>query len=762
MPLVPRLLHNAVSSVWLFACDHAIIPVLATTIAWLEDHAWLNNPRQRAIDRLTATMDSTEDYQTWAKCAERLDRLNGLEQWGTEEDSARAECDWGMLQRYVETSQEVLEQEDVARSMHMLASWPHRGASGLLTDAMFKYTSGTKLLVDEYFREVEELLRMVVRSPDIRAQDKYVFFKRIAQNHGRTALMLSGGASLGMYHLGVLKALWQADLMPKVITGSSAGSIIAAFLCSRPHSAIDEMFWTNSVSATLEQMQLHLDAFDPFGPKHAIRRMFWRLIVGGALMDVGRLAACIRSNIGDITFLEAYEVSGRVLSVTVTSTREFQSTLILNYLTAPNVLVRTAVCASCAVSGVFSPVELLAKNAEGEIVPYCPSRQQWCDGSINMDLPLKRMSELFNINYVIVSQVNPHVIPFLDTSMPGEQKGLISRLQSCVYKNVCSELKHVILQSYRLGLVPAAFGPIIKILEQDYLVGNVNILPVQDVAEVVVSIQNPTPEYMEHCLSQGQRRTWPYLTKIRYNTRLEHVLDDCFDQIVLGLMNEYERISTRVADDEALTGVGRQPSTVTAYGSNSSLSDGLASNPMLKPWRQDLLALWDPEEADEEEETQKIRKLRDSHYVLERLHTFHPAKSHRRSHCSSSMSPSPSVLKPLSGMTLRANSDFQRSFQVPRLDLTAARSDVQPRKKLLWSKEAAISAMTSPVPLSLPAVLNWIELHVATEHKMRVAQYAVAHTEEVAAVIDSGFERKEALIVQMVASPSGIVRTATA
>lgn len=51
-------------------------------------------------------------------------------------------------------------------------------------------------------------------------------------------------------------------------------------------------------------------------------------------------------------------------SVTVTSTREFQTTLVLNYLTAPNALVRTAVCASCAVSGVFAPVELLAKNAQ--------------------------------------------------------------------------------------------------------------------------------------------------------------------------------------------------------------------------------------------------------------------------------------------------------------------------------------------------------------------------------------------------------------
>lgn len=53
------------------------------------------------------------------------------------------------------------------------------------------------------------------------------------------------------------------------------------------------------------------------------------------------------------------------------STREFQSTLVLNYLTAPNVLVRTAVCASCAVSGVFAPVELLAKNAQ--VRPLDPS-----------------------------------------------------------------------------------------------------------------------------------------------------------------------------------------------------------------------------------------------------------------------------------------------------------------------------------------------------------------------------------------------------
>lgn len=49
---------------------------------------------------------------------------------------------------------------------------------------------------------------------------------------GRTALMLSGGAIMGMYHIGVVQALIEADLMPKIIAGSSAGSIIASIIAT--------------------------------------------------------------------------------------------------------------------------------------------------------------------------------------------------------------------------------------------------------------------------------------------------------------------------------------------------------------------------------------------------------------------------------------------------------------------------------------------------------------------------------------------------
>jgi TAG lipase / steryl ester hydrolase / phospholipase A2 / LPA acyltransferase len=37
---------------------------------------------------------------------------------------------------------------------------------------------------------------------------------------------------MGMYHIGVVQALIEADCLPKVIAGSSAGSIIASILAT--------------------------------------------------------------------------------------------------------------------------------------------------------------------------------------------------------------------------------------------------------------------------------------------------------------------------------------------------------------------------------------------------------------------------------------------------------------------------------------------------------------------------------------------------
>ena len=71
------------------------------------------------------------------------------------------------------------------------------------------------------------------------------------------------------------------------------------------------------------------------------------------------------------------------------------------------------------------PVELKAKKIVGkkravgrmedafEVIPAFPKGVRWVDGSLAGDLPTQFLRRQFNCNQFIVSQVNPHVAPFL-------------------------------------------------------------------------------------------------------------------------------------------------------------------------------------------------------------------------------------------------------------------------------------------------------------------------------------------------------------
>jgi TAG lipase / steryl ester hydrolase / phospholipase A2 / LPA acyltransferase len=59
----------------------------------------------------------------------------------------------------------------------------------------------------------------------------------------------------------------------------------------------------------------------------------------------------------------------------------------------------------------------MAKDPKtGQPQPWNASSQRWIDGSVDNDLPMAKLSELFNVNHFIVSQVNPHIVPFLEKS----------------------------------------------------------------------------------------------------------------------------------------------------------------------------------------------------------------------------------------------------------------------------------------------------------------------------------------------------------
>ena len=53
---------------------------------------------------------------------------------------------------------------------------------------------------------------------------------------GRVAFVLSGGASLGAVQVGMLQALYERDITPQLVVGTSAGAINGAFIASRPQT----------------------------------------------------------------------------------------------------------------------------------------------------------------------------------------------------------------------------------------------------------------------------------------------------------------------------------------------------------------------------------------------------------------------------------------------------------------------------------------------------------------------------------------------
>ena len=56
-------------------------------------------------------------------------------------------------------------------------------------------------------------------------------------------MILIGGGGLGLYHLGVIKALYDEGLLPRIIAGSSVGSIFASFIGTTKYEDLPTVFF---------------------------------------------------------------------------------------------------------------------------------------------------------------------------------------------------------------------------------------------------------------------------------------------------------------------------------------------------------------------------------------------------------------------------------------------------------------------------------------------------------------------------------------
>ena len=83
------------------------------------------------------------------------------------------------------------------------------------------------------------------------------------------------------------------------------------------------------------------------------------------------------------------------------------------------------------------------------------SSLQFVDGSLGADIPTERVGELFNINTYFVSQVNPHLMPFIVRDNYTHEESLLRHALFNTSKTlVRNTAAYLVNQASALGLLP--------------------------------------------------------------------------------------------------------------------------------------------------------------------------------------------------------------------------------------------------------------------------------------------------------------------
>lgn len=468
--------------------------------------------RRRQMKRLERAMAAADSYDEWLASAIEHDNLSGMTRWrGVEHTDL---YDYAQIRLRLDRLRNLRARRDWQGLLFALNEGIHGNMGGMGKGVLYrKAKTGTKKLIEDYIDEIDQSLRLIAELPEevVPVQQKLDFFYRCNVCFGRSGLMLSGGGVLGFLHLGVVNVLLDQGLMPRVISGSSAGSIVAGVLACHNDAEL-------------------LDFRDPARVHHEAKReasVFRRLFLGaGPSITIDDAEQIVNRLIPDMTFEEAYAKTGRQVSITVAPAEPHQRSRLLNAVTSPNVFIRSAVMASCAVPGVFPPVMLMAKNVHGDPQPYLPGRR-WIDGSVADDLPAKRLSRLFSTNHYIVSMVNPVATAFLSKD---EDRSALSKAIGTLSAGVGRE----VLNFYR-GIAQRQgdnwprFNMMLHgvhaLLDQEYT-GDINILPSLRMANPLRLLSHLTEDELAGLVREGERATFGKVAAIRRCTQISRTLDE--------------------------------------------------------------------------------------------------------------------------------------------------------------------------------------------------------------------------------------------
>ncbi len=194
----------------------------------------------------------------------------------------------------------------------------------------------------------------------------------------KIGLALGGGAMLGAVHIGVLKAIEQKSIKINCISGTSIGSLIAAFYAFGYSSAaiediVTDVGWLDISSISMTKM---------------------------GLMSNNRLGKLVNRHLGDQKINQSKIPLAIIASNLITGRK----------VVLKDTQVMNAVMASTCIPGIFTPVEIndmiLVDGGILENVPISPLCDFGCQPIISVDLTNINNVEPDNIFDVLLNTLN--------------------------------------------------------------------------------------------------------------------------------------------------------------------------------------------------------------------------------------------------------------------------------------------------------------------------------------------------------------------
>ncbi|AQZ16361.1 TGL3 (YMR313C) [Zygosaccharomyces parabailii] len=406
---------------------HVIADIL---LFWLFKLFNYLRPHSRVLyHKANKEVENCDSYEEWREKAAVVDEITGANLWRRNFYSGR--YDFRSLLEQYGFLQKALEQKDLDAIRDRFSTTGPcmlRNFAGIVDRRLFtKSLTGTKLLIELYLEKVIEGLDLL----DANATPTS-FFQRCKLSLGTTALILQGGSLFGMFHLGVIKGLLCQNLVPNVICGSSMGSSVAALFGCLSNQELSDLL-SGDILETLKNdigllkscgygnMDQHLN----------LGTLIQNLIHHGYSQDVYLFIQFVcKYIVKDLTFEEAFQSTGKSLSIVIHATDKSCCNL-LNYVTAPNVLIRSAINCSLGSGVISEDTQLLCKNLDNKLESFLlPEKAATCkflapeDANIveESESPYQRLTELFNVNNFILSLARPYLAPLVVNDLKHEIK----------------------------------------------------------------------------------------------------------------------------------------------------------------------------------------------------------------------------------------------------------------------------------------------------------------------------------------------------